>query len=158
MTAVYQWCHQGMVLRTPIKNIGGVVDWHGKWRNLNSTQYTNLFVFLFSFFVGKLLCAPRVSLMRTPSSHINGGTHHSCEREEYAFMVHWDYLIISEIHISKEIHVRGREYAFMEIHGQMPLLKKKKIQHFTPFPKLIREMPLFWNLIFSKSSCKKIKK
>ena len=27
--------------------------------------------------------------------------------------------------------------------GKMPLSKKKKIQHFAPFPKLIREMPLF---------------
>ena len=27
-------------------------------------------------------------------------------------------------------------------------------QHFTPFPKLIREIPLFWNLIFFKSSSK----
>ena len=29
---------------------------------------------------------------------------------------------------------------------------KKKIQHFTPFPKLICEMPLIGNTIFSKSS------
>ena len=28
----------------------------------------------------------------------------------------------------------------------------QKIQHFAQFSKLIREMPLFWNLIFSKSS------
>ena len=33
--------------------------------------------------------------------------------------------------------------------------KKKKIQYFAQFPKLIREMPLFWNSIFSKSSLKK---
>ena len=41
--------------------------------------------------------------------------------------------------------------------GQMALLKKKKkkIQYFAQFPKLIREMPLFWNSIFSKSSLKK---
>ena len=39
----------------------------------------------------------------------------------------------------------------------MPLSKKKKFQYFAPFPKLIREMPLFWNSIFSKSSLKKKK-
>ena len=27
--------------------------------------------------------------------------------------------------------------------GQMPLSKKKKIQHFSSFPKIIKEMPLF---------------
>ena len=31
-------------------------------------------------------------------------------------------------------------------------LFKKTIQHFAIFPKLIREMLLFWNSIFSKSS------
>ena len=41
--------------------------------------------------------------------------------------------------------------------GKCLFQKKKKIQHFTPFPKLIREMPLFWNSIFSKSSYKKKK-
>ena len=35
---------------------------------------------------------------------------------------------------------------------------KKQIQHFAPFPKLIKEMPLFWNSIFSKSSYKNKKK
>ena len=39
----------------------------------------------------------------------------------------------------------------------MPL-SKKTIQHFAPLPKLIREMPLFWNSIFSKLSYKKKKK
>ena len=34
---------------------------------------------------------------------------------------------------------------------------KKTIQHFAPLSKLIREMPLFWNSIFSKSSYKKKK-
>ena len=38
------------------------------------------------------------------------------------------------------------------------LFQKKKIQHFAPFPKLIREIPFFWNSIFSKSSYKKKKK
>ena len=28
----------------------------------------------------------------------------------------------------------------------------QKIHHFAQFPKLIKEMPLFWNSIFSKSS------
>ena len=37
------------------------------------------------------------------------------------------------------------------------LFKKKKIQHFTQILKLIREMLLFWNSIFSKSSYKKKK-
>ena len=32
---------------------------------------------------------------------------------------------------------------------------KKTIQHFAQFPKLIREMSLFWNSVFSKSSYKK---
>ena len=32
---------------------------------------------------------------------------------------------------------------FMEKMGKCPLKKKKKIQHFAKFPKLIREMPLF---------------
>ena len=36
-----------------------------------------------------------------------------------------------------------------------PFQKKKKIQHFAHFSKLIREMSLFWNSIFSKSSLKK---
>ena len=35
---------------------------------------------------------------------------------------------------------------------------KKTIQHFVPFSKLIREMPIFWNSIFSKSSYKKKEK
>ena len=39
--------------------------------------------------------------------------------------------------------------------GKCPFQKKKKIQHFAPFPKLIREMSLFWNSIFLKSSYKK---
>ena len=38
--------------------------------------------------------------MRSPSSHMNGGshydgTHHSCERREYAFIVLHEYTIIS---------------------------------------------------------------
>ena len=37
---------------------------------------------------------------------------------------------------------------------QMPFLGKKK-QHFIPFSRLIREMFLFWNSIFLKSSLKK---
>ena len=37
------------------------------------------------------------------------------------------------------------------------LKKKKKIKHFAQFPKLSREMLLFWNSIFSKSSYKKKK-
>ena len=43
--------------------------------------------------------------------------------------------------------------------GQMPIskIKKKKIQHFAQFLKLIREMPFFSNLNFSKSSYKKKK-
>ena len=40
----------------------------------------------------------------------------------------------------------------------MPLSKKKKIKYFALFPKLIKEMPLFWNSIFSKSSYKTKKK
>ena len=36
--------------------------------------------------------------------------------------------------------------------------KKKKIQYFSLFHKLIRKMPLFWNSIFSKSSYLKKKK
>ena len=39
---------------------------------------------------------------------------------------------------------------------QMPI-SKKTIQHFAPLPKLIREMPFFWNSIFAKSSYKKKK-
>ena len=39
----------------------------------------------------------------------------------------------------------------------MPL-SKKTIQHFAPLSKLIREMPIFWNSIFSKLSYKKKKK
>ena len=46
---------------------------------------------------------------------------------------------------------------FGEKMGKCLFQKKKKIQHFTPFPKLIREMPLFWNSVFSKSSYKKKK-
>ena len=34
--------------------------------------------------------------------------------------------------------------------------KKKKIQHFAQFPKLIREMPLFLNSIFGQSSYNKL--
>ena len=37
----------------------------------------------------------------------------------------------------KRLEVNGGE------NGQIPLSKKKKIQHFAPFPKLIREMSLF---------------
>ena len=44
-----------------------------------------------------------------------------------------------------------------EENGQMPL-SKKTIQYFAPFPKLIREMCLFWNLIFSKLGYKNNKK
>ena len=47
---------------------------------------------------------------------------------------------------------------FIGENGQTPISKKKKIQHFASFPKLIREMPPFWNSIFSKSSYKKKKK
>ena len=48
----------------------------------------------------------------------------------------------------------------LEKMGKCPFQKKKKkkIQHFAQFFKLIREMSLFWNLIFSKSSYKKKKK
>ena len=42
--------------------------------------------------------------------------------------------------------------------GKCPFQKKKKIQYFTSFSKLIREMSLFLNSIFSKSSYKKKKK
>ena len=38
--------------------------------------------------------------------------------------------------------------------GQTPI-SKNKIQHFTQFSKLIREISFFWNSIFSKSSYKK---
>ena len=40
--------------------------------------------------------------------------------------------------------------------GQTPI-SKNKIQHFTQFSKLIREISFFWNSIFSKSSYKKKK-
>ena len=33
--------------------------------------------------------------MRISSSHMNGGSHHSCEKKEYAFMVLREYTIIS---------------------------------------------------------------
>ena len=46
----------------------------------------------------------------------------------------------------------------LENMGKCPFQKKKKIQHFAQFPKLIREMHFFWNLIFSKSSYKNKKK
>ena len=49
----------------------------------------------------------------------------------------------------------NRDYANLEKVGKCPFQKKKKIQHFAKFSKLIREMPLFWNSIFSKSSYKK---
>ena len=39
----------------------------------------------------------------------------------------------------------------------MPFLGKKKVD-FVSFPKIIREMHLFWYLIFSKLSLKKKKK
>ena len=42
--------------------------------------------------------------------------------------------------------------------GKCPFQKKKKIQYFAYFSKLIRKMLIFWNLIFSKSSYKKKKK
>ena len=34
--------------------------------------------------------------MRVYSSHMNGGTHHSCERREHEFMVLRKYTIISQ--------------------------------------------------------------
>ena len=40
--------------------------------------------------------------------------------------------------------------------GFLPFFKKK-IQHFALFPKLIREMSLFWNSIFGQLSYKKLK-
>ena len=36
--------------------------------------------------------------------------------------------------------------------GKCPISKKKKIQQFAAFPKLIKKMSIFWNSIFSKSS------
>ena len=42
--------------------------------------------------------------------------------------------------------------------GKCPFQKKKKNPAFAPFPKLIKEMPLFWNSIFSKLSYKIKKK
>ena len=46
----------------------------------------------------------------------------------------------------------------MEKMGKCPFQeKKKKIQHFAQFLKLIRKIPIFWNSIFSKSSYKKKK-
>ena len=36
-------------------------------------------------------------------------------------------------------------------------MQKKKISILPPFPKLIREMPLFWNSIFGQSSYSKLK-
>ena len=42
------------------------------------------------------------------------------------------------------IAVTGKNLAFV--------ILKKTIQHFSLFSKLIREMPFFWNSIFSKSS------
>ena len=42
--------------------------------------------------------------MPTSSSHMNliCGTHHSCERREYAFMVLQEYLIIFPIGVSSK--------------------------------------------------------
>ena len=53
---------------------------------------------------------------------------------------------------SQTIYHNTHSYS-MEKMGKCPFQKKKKkIQHFVPFPKLIREMLIFWNSIFSKSS------
>ena len=55
---------------------------------------------------------------------------------------------------SKETKV----HAITGENGQMPISKKKKkIQHFAQFLKLIRELSFFSNSIFSKSSYKKKK-
>ena len=50
---------------------------------------------------------------------------------------------------NEPIHLLGRKWA------NAPF--KKTIQQFASLPKLIREMPFFWNSIFSKSSYKKKK-
>ena len=50
--------------------------------------------------------------MHTFSSHINGGStmslisgaYHSCERRKYAFMILWEYAIISREQISLIYH------------------------------------------------------
>ena len=42
--------------------------------------------------------------------------------------------------------------------GQMPILKKIKIQHFAPFPKLIKEIPPLLKLDFLKIELLKKKK
>ena len=46
---------------------------------------------------------------------------------------------------------------FGEILGFCPFFFFKKIQHFVKIFKLIREMSMFWNLIFGQSSYNKLK-
>ena len=48
---MYQWCRLGKRYELPSRTLAAwCVDWHGKRPNWDSTQYTNLFVFL-SFFL-----------------------------------------------------------------------------------------------------------
>ena len=59
MTAVYQWCRLGKRYELPSRTLAAwCVDWHGKQPNWDSTQYTNLFVFLsfFLFFFFSFFC------------------------------------------------------------------------------------------------------
>ena len=59
-------------------------------------------------------------------------------------MFHFKYKRKNLNHVLQVVDMLGKKMAFA--------LLKKTIQHFVIFLKLIKEMPLFWNLIFSKSS------
>ena len=67
----------------------------------------------------------------------------------YCLIVSLDYLAIFQIEwFTMQFWFWGRKWA------NVPF-KKKKIQHFVQFLKLIKEMPFFWNSIISKLSYKK---
>ena len=60
------------------------------------------------------------------------------------------FFFFFEKHIDHEIKWGWMKGKFWKKLAFVPF--KKTIQHFAPLPKLIREMSLFWNSIFSKSS------